>query len=277
MKTDKILKASDAAKRPDYVSTVQDRCRLKIKANSFKLSGDGVFHTIQGEGNSLGYPITFVRLHFCNLKCTWCDTFYTWQTTSKEYYREPTDCHVDDLLNRIQVAQQRQGVQELIKRVCFTGGEPLIQQNTIAKFLKRQPDFYAEIETNGTIGVNAYILGEAKSGRVKFNCSPKLENSGNSSQHRTKPRVIQQLVNTYSVIFKFVCRDNTDIDEVLNTYGPGSACNIPMHLISIMPEGVTKEENAQVYEQISDKILSLGLATHPRLQNIMFDGAKRAV
>ena len=37
-----------------------------------------IFHTLQGEGASLGSPAVFLRLSLCNLHCHWCDTPYTW-------------------------------------------------------------------------------------------------------------------------------------------------------------------------------------------------------
>lgn len=46
--------------------------RLRMQENEFKVSGDKVFYTIQGEGSSIGEPSVFLRLHFCNLRCSWC-------------------------------------------------------------------------------------------------------------------------------------------------------------------------------------------------------------
>ena len=37
-----------------------------------------IFHSIQGEGRSIGVPSVFVRTSLCNLHCIWCDTDYTW-------------------------------------------------------------------------------------------------------------------------------------------------------------------------------------------------------
>ena len=36
-----------------------------------------IFHSVQGEGVSLGVPSVFLRLATCNLACRWCDTKYT--------------------------------------------------------------------------------------------------------------------------------------------------------------------------------------------------------
>lgn len=49
-----------------------DHSKLKMHPKKLKLSGDAFFYTLQGEGPTLGFPAIFVRLHVCNLKCTWC-------------------------------------------------------------------------------------------------------------------------------------------------------------------------------------------------------------
>lgn len=38
-----------------------------------------IYHSIQGESTWAGLPCTFVRLARCNLRCTWCDTTYSFQ------------------------------------------------------------------------------------------------------------------------------------------------------------------------------------------------------
>ena len=37
-----------------------------------------IFYSIQGEGANVGKPAVFLRMGLCNLKCSWCDTKYTW-------------------------------------------------------------------------------------------------------------------------------------------------------------------------------------------------------
>lgn len=50
----------------------------------FLLSGDGIFYTIQGEGVSIGKPAIFMRLHMCNLHCSWCFSGNTLIQTPKK-------------------------------------------------------------------------------------------------------------------------------------------------------------------------------------------------
>jgi len=269
------LKAIDQSDRPKYIPTEEDKRRAINKVDSFKMSGDGVFHTVQGEGIRSGYPITFVRLHFCNLSCTWCDAYYTWKKEVEEYWKEPWDLPISSLHTKIREIQETHKIpsERHIYRVCFTGGEPLIQQNKIQKFIEENPEYYVEIETNGTVMPNEYLLKRNSMGKLFFNCSPKLENSGNPHLKRFQPNVIACINNTINPIFKFVCGNNNDIEEALHEYGN----LITRENFSIMPEGVTKEENSKVYEDIIEKILEYGLHTSVRGQNVIFDGSKRGV
>ncbi|HIA48531.1 MAG TPA: 7-carboxy-7-deazaguanine synthase, partial [Candidatus Hydrogenedentes bacterium] len=36
-----------------------------------------IYHSIQGESTWVGLPCIFVRFARCNLRCTWCDTTYS--------------------------------------------------------------------------------------------------------------------------------------------------------------------------------------------------------
>ena len=265
---DVVRKASDV--KGEYKPTDEDRKNLAPLPGHFKLSGDGVFHTIQGEGNWIGRPCTFIRLHFCNLHCTWCDAFYTWDARTEMYYKEPTNCALDDLHGRIRQAQLEKGVKDdyHIWQLVFTGGEPMLQQKLIAEFKFKYPQYIIQIETNGTIMPLPVLTDK----NVKYNCSPKLPSSGNKKSMAYKPQVLEALCDTFEPCFKFVFSTPEDIDEVLREYS-----FIPRHMIYMMPEGVTKEENQEKYFRCANRILEAGLSTTPRLQNIMFDWAKRGV
>ena len=41
------------------------------------LSINEIFFSVQGEGGRTGWPCIFIRLAFCNLRCAWCDSEYT--------------------------------------------------------------------------------------------------------------------------------------------------------------------------------------------------------
>ncbi|MBI5050069.1 MAG: radical SAM protein [Nitrospirae bacterium] len=95
-----------------------------------------IFKSIQGESTYAGLPCTFIRLAGCNLRCTYCDTNYA-------YYhgKELSD---KEIISKI----EEYGV----KCVEFTGGEPLLQEETppmIKTLLDKGYDVL--IETNGSI------------------------------------------------------------------------------------------------------------------------------
>jgi len=221
-----------------YKPTDADTGRLKVVYDKLKVSGDRVFATLQGEGITAGYPSVFLRLHFCNLTCGaptgWkCDTGYTWDRTRPEFWQEPEDWSYEEAASRIENAWiarfgKRQG-----KRLVVTGGEPLIQQGKITRLLEKLPDWEVEIETNGTIIPISELLG------CQFNCSPKLENSGNSFQRRYKPEVLKTINRLSKSQFKFVVVNLSDLEEIDRIVGD---CGLNPEKILIMPEGQIAEE-----------------------------------
>ncbi|MCD6523279.1 MAG: 7-carboxy-7-deazaguanine synthase QueE [Candidatus Diapherotrites archaeon] len=97
-----------------------------------------IFYSIQGEGPFMGMPAIFIRLHGCNLRCSWCDSKYTWNDS--EDYKEMSE---KQILKKIQKYRT--------KHIIITGGEPLIQEiYPLVRDLKRA-DYKIHIETNGTI------------------------------------------------------------------------------------------------------------------------------
>ena len=74
-----------------------------------------IFESVQGETSFTGLPTTFIRLAACNLRCTWCDTPYSFTNGEK--------MEMDAVL---QVVESKGS-----KHICVTGGEPLLQKNAI--------------------------------------------------------------------------------------------------------------------------------------------------
>ncbi|WP_415033833.1 7-carboxy-7-deazaguanine synthase QueE [Azonexus sp.] len=77
-----------------------------------KLHLTEIFYSLQGEAARVGLPTVFIRLSGCPLRCTWCDTPYSFSGG------EPWT--IDEILAEIARYPTRQ--------VCVTGGEPLAQK-----------------------------------------------------------------------------------------------------------------------------------------------------
>jgi 7-carboxy-7-deazaguanine synthase len=97
-----------------------------------------IFHSLQGEADTVGIPTVFVRLTGCPLRCQYCDTAYAFH--GGEWW------DIDAIVSR---------VQELgAHYVCVTGGEPLAQKNCL-QLLTRLCDAgrRVSIETSGAMSL----------------------------------------------------------------------------------------------------------------------------
>lgn len=203
---------------------------LRLKSGHLKLSGDGVFYSIQGEGKSMGLPACFLRLHLCNLTCTWCDTRYTWDKTQEEFWTESVDSPTERVAQMIQSTWGCTD-ERIEKRLVITGGEPLLQQKEIQKLLELLPEWNIEIETNGTIMPQAELLE-----RCQFNCSPKLANSLVKEKRRIRTNVLR-ILNEKNTTFKFVVEKPSDLEEIDQVFV--QELDLDPHKILVMPEGTS--------------------------------------
>jgi 7-carboxy-7-deazaguanine synthase len=74
-----------------------------------------IYHSIQGESTWAGCPCVFVRLTFCDLRCSYCDTEYAFYEGKKQTLTEIIGA----------VAAFKRSLVEI------TGGEPLLQKNVL--------------------------------------------------------------------------------------------------------------------------------------------------
>lgn len=97
-----------------------------------------IFHSIQGESSHMGRPCVFIRLTYCNLRCSYCDTEYA--------FEEGKEMTIDQILPIVRGYQCR--------LVEVTGGEPLWQDN-VHNLMKRLCDenFEVLLETGGSLSV----------------------------------------------------------------------------------------------------------------------------
>jgi len=81
-----------------------------------------IYRSLQGESSFAGLPCTFVRLTACNLRCSWCDSEYTF-TGGKKMQPEEIEQQV------LRLAPS--GLVE------FTGGEPMLQERELIPLMER--------------------------------------------------------------------------------------------------------------------------------------------
>jgi len=95
-----------------------------------------VYESIQGEGIYAGARQIFVRFYGCNLSCKFCDT----KLTNFDKY---SSVELDNLLQKFS---------QSVHSVCFTGGEPLMQNDFLKKMLGivKHRGYTTYLETNGT-------------------------------------------------------------------------------------------------------------------------------
>ena len=163
-----------------------------------------IFHSIQGEGVSMGVPSVFLRLATCNLACRWCDTKYTWDWQNFDYQTEVVELDRDEVQRRIRAFN--------CSHVVITGGEPLLQQADLVPLVESlSADGYTfEVETNGTIIPNQGMLRHIG----QWNVSPKLRTSGNTSKGREIPLALKAFAPLHNAYCKCVSTGESDVDEV---------------------------------------------------------------
>jgi 7-carboxy-7-deazaguanine synthase len=95
-----------------------------------------IFRSIQGESTHAGLPCIFVRLTGCNLRCSWCDSEYTFTGGHR--------MAVDEVVK--EVARLRAG-----GLVEITGGEPMLQEREAVLLMERllNDGYTVLLETSG--------------------------------------------------------------------------------------------------------------------------------
>ncbi|MCX5746152.1 MAG: 7-carboxy-7-deazaguanine synthase QueE [Proteobacteria bacterium] len=223
-----------------------------------------IFTSIQGEGISMGVPSVFVRTAECNLRCTWCDTKYTWDWDHHDRATEVEELAWEVAVERIVATASG------ARTIVITGGEPMLQQDDVlalARALHAQ-GFRLEVETSGSIEPTA-ALREAID---QWNVSPKLANSGNKLAARLRSGPLTAFSTLPTANFKFVICTPEDVLEVVQlatTYGIAPA------RITLMPEGRTPDElAAKVW--LADVCTARGFRLGTRLHVLLW-GSKRGV
>ena len=155
-----------------------------------------IFKSIDGEGIRVGYPVTFIRLAGCNLRCNYCDTKYSYED---EKFTEMTP-------QEIYIQVYKLGG----KRITLTGGEPLIHKDVkVLVDLLIQKGYEVNIETNGSVDITLF-LDKHTIITMDYKCA--------SSGMEDKMLLDNISKLRKQDVLKFVVSDDNDLDTVQRIY-----------------------------------------------------------
>jgi len=98
-----------------------------------------IYYSVQGESTHTGRPCIFIRLTYCNLRCSYCDTEYA--------FYEGKDMKITHIMSEIQ--------QWNCNLVEVTGGEPLFQEKCIDLLHELiNSNYEVMLETGGSLSIS---------------------------------------------------------------------------------------------------------------------------
>lgn len=97
-----------------------------------------IYKSVQGESSKAGLPCTFVRLTYCNLRCTYCDSEYA--------FYDGKEMEISDIIGEVNKYD--------CKLVEITGGEPLFQNESL-ELMQRlcEHGYEVMLETGGSLPI----------------------------------------------------------------------------------------------------------------------------
>jgi organic radical activating enzyme len=244
-------------------------------AETIFLSDDLIFYTLEGEGEYIGQPSVFMRMSMCNLTCigfasadspNGCDSFISWSVKNKKTFN-----------NIFSFMEENNYISHLREGAIWklTGGEPLIQQKQLLKFVESFIERYnftprIDFETNATLLPDERWVTKYN---ATFTTSPKLTTNGDSEEKTYKPEVLKWHVKHNSG-FKFVINKSEDIEEIWRKYvKDGENINIPTNRIWFMPCCGSREEHIVNAPAVAEYAKAMHVNFSPRLHLLIWNMA----
>ena len=161
-----------------------------------------IFASIDGEGKRTGQPATFIRLYGCNLRCSYCDTKYSFNTND----------YKDMSIEQILLECRKLGYHN----ITLTGGEPLLDASNVIILIEAlcSIGFQVNIETNGSIDLRPFVkLRQERSLDFFFTVDYKCISSG-MNKHMTSTAF--ECLEADKDIVKCVVSNKEDMDDALD-------------------------------------------------------------
>ena len=238
------------------------------------ISDDKAFYTLEGEGEFVGMPSVFLRLSMCNLTCQGfasedsphgCDSYISWSVKNKMTFNE-----------LFEYLEEHNLVEKLKNGAIFklTGGEPLVQQKQLLKFIGafiEKYDFHPliDFETNATIQPDEKWI---ELYRATFTTSPKLTSNGDPESRTYKPEVLKWHKEVGSG-FKFVITTDKDIEEIWQKYVEDDVVQVPKSRIWFMPCSGSRAEHVEKAPAVAEYAKAMNVNFSPRLHLLLWDMA----
>ena len=162
-----------------------------------------IFYSIQGEGKWMGLPNIFIRTTGCNLRCSFCDTTYAYETGE--------EMSIEEIINRIR--------KHPCNYVCITGGEPLLQEEIVQLIdVLLEKKYVICLETNGSIDIENLVGKKSLLISLDIKCP--------SSTMHEKMNFNNVSLLTCNDQLKFIIQNREDYEyakKIIKKYKPQSA------------------------------------------------------
>lgn len=157
------------------------------------------FVSIDGEGPTAGEMAAFVRFLGCNLRCSWCDTAYSWDASVAPTWRTATEIYQWIFASGC-------------RNVTLTGGEPLIQEEImeLLQLLGQEAALAVHVETNGAVDL-APFKERCPYGNIHYVVDYKLPDSG-MEERMLHDNFTQVTAND---VYKFVIASDRDLQRAV--------------------------------------------------------------
>lgn len=193
-----------------------------------------IYKSLQGESTWSGLPCTFIRLSGCNLRCSWCDTEYSFTSGDQ--------LSIDEILDRVE--------QLNCDLVEVTGGEPLAQDK-VGELVQKLLDLGKTVlvETGGHMDID--LVSDESIRIMDIKCP------ASKMSHKNDLNNIAKLTPKDEV--KFVIQNKEDFlwaEKTIREYKLEKKCTVIMSTVFGLMDR----------EELADLILQSGLNIRMQIQ-----------